>query len=132
MVGWTNSGRPIQSLSKVCPIFVQSLSNVCENPMFVQGLSKLCPSFIQGMSVSKLYPVVVQRLSRKICLSPSIIQTKSRDCPVVNYMEKVWINFRHRLRPYIDHEQTYLLDIVWTDLGYGLNLDKLWTFYGHD
>ena len=51
MVGWTNSGRPIQSLSNLCPIFVQLLSHLKVYPQFVQIIpwSNDCPIKVQSL-----------------------------------------------------------------------------------
>ena len=92
MVGWTNSGRNVQSLSKVCPNFVQSLSNLCPCPrfvsalsiqfekslVFVQYLSMISPMYVHSLSIP--YSFVQQRI---YWTKPGqkIVQGLSRLCP---------------------------------------------------
>ena len=54
------------------------------NPEFVQSLSNVCPIFVPSLSNSKIYPQFVQSLSRKLFLSPMIVQSKSRVCLVLS------------------------------------------------
>ena len=61
MVGWTGIGRDIQSLSNVCPLFVQHLSKYRLRPAPVQ----LCQDSVQCLSnMSRLCQMAVKSLSK--------------------------------------------------------------------
>ena len=92
MVGWTETGRKIQSLSNLCPSPVQCLSRKRSCRGFVKALSQDGPSPVKHTSRSTS---LGQGLDRQI-------QSLSRACPLK-----------------LKNAQFFSLDKLWTDIGIG-------------
>ena len=78
MVGWTEIGQQIQTLSNVCPIPVQTLSSTIK----VQGLSNACPTIyfhVQTLSNVCQDPVQTKFSGQTLDMK---IQDLSKLCPM--------------------------------------------------
>ena len=139
-------GQRLDSKSKLCPNIVQYTSKVCPIPVKVQGLSSPCPTIsthVQTLSNVCQDPVQTKFFGQTL---DAKIQDLSRLCPMkceerVQYttVDKLQTNFG--LGHSVDKLRCYMFewtnsgqssDILWTMFGFGQSLDKvwIWTNYG--
>ena len=135
MGGWTDIGHEIQTLSRHCPDFGQTLSNRAQSTKIVQCLSnneQPCPVSVKWQSSSCPIKVLWTDTGLE---SPEFVQTLSDEEVIYHSgqsLDKLWTWTKIRFcafDKYNLHLIGHTLDKVWTQTYFGQSLDsdKQWT-----